>query len=85
MILFGTDRLKAGIGLVGRGFTGRVPDGRNWRDLHYALGGQQTPGLAGAAWSYLHSPKFFAAYGGWKGVVWASPKIAAFTGRIFPS
>jgi hypothetical protein len=85
MILFKTDRPKAGIGLVDRGFTGRVPDGRSWRDLHYALGGKQTPGLSGAAWSYLHSPKFLAAYGGWKGVVWASPKIAAFTGRVFSS
>jgi acetyl-CoA decarbonylase/synthase complex subunit beta len=85
MILFKTDRPKAGIGLVDRGFKGRVPDGRTWRDLHYALGGKQTPGLTGAAWSYLQSPKFLAAHGGWKGVVWASPKIAAFTGRIFPS
>ena len=85
MILFKTDRPTAGIGLVDRGFKGRVPDGRSWRDLHYALGGKQTPGLAGVAWSYLHSPRFLSAYGGWKGVVWASPKIAAFTGRTFSS
>jgi acetyl-CoA decarbonylase/synthase complex subunit beta len=85
IILFKTDRPMAGIGLVDRGFTGRVPDGRSWRDLHYALGGKQAPGLAGAAWSYLHSPKFLNPYGGWKAVVWASPKIAAFVGRSFSS
>jgi acetyl-CoA decarbonylase/synthase, CODH/ACS complex subunit beta len=84
MIMFKTDQPRAGVGLVDRGFTGRVPDGRSWRDLHYALGGKQTPGLAGAAWSYLGSPKFLAAYGGWNAVVWASPKIAAFAGRSLP-
>ncbi len=83
MILFKTDRPKAGIGLVDRGFTGRVPDGRSWRDLHYALGGKQTPGLAGAAWTYLRSPKFLAAHGGWDSVVWASPKIAVLRRRSF--
>jgi hypothetical protein len=81
MILFKTDQPKVGIGLVDRGFTGRVPDGRSWRDLHYALGGKQTPGLAGAAWTYLRSPKFLAAHGGWESVVWTSPKIAALTRR----
>lgn len=84
MIMFKTDQPKAGIGLVERGFAGRVPDGRTWRDLHYALGGKQTPGLAGAALSYLGSPKFLAGHGGWKAVVWASPKIAALAGRRLP-
>jgi hypothetical protein len=83
MIMFRTASPEAGIGLVDRGFKGQVPDGRTWRDLHYALGGKQTPGMAGAALTYLHSPKFLAAHGGWAAVVWASPKIAAFAGRSF--
>jgi hypothetical protein len=77
LILFKTDLPKPGIGIMERGYKGCAPDGRTWRDLHYALGGKQTAGLAGAAWGYLQSPKFLAAYGGRKSVVWASPKVAA--------
>jgi len=75
--MFRTDQPKPGIGIMERGYKGRAPDGRAWRDLHYALGGKQTAGLAGAAWGYLQSRKFLAAHGGRKSVVWASPKVAA--------
>ena len=77
LILFKTELPKPGIGIMERGYKGRAPDGRTWRDLHYALGGKQTVGLAGAAWGYLQSPKFLASHGGRKSVVWASPKVAA--------
>ena len=60
-----------------RGYKGRTPDGRTWQDLHYALGGKQAAGLAGAAWEYLRSSKFLAAHGGWKSVVWVSPRVSA--------
>lgn len=59
-----------------RGYKGQAPDGRTWQDLHYALGGKQAAGLAGAAWEYLRSSKFLAAQGGWKSVVWVSPKVS---------
>jgi len=77
LILFKTDLPKAGIGIMERGYKGLAPDGRSWRDLHYALGGKQAPGLAGAAWGYLNSSKFLAAHGGRRSIVWASPKVAA--------
>jgi len=77
LILFKTELPKPGIGIMERGYKGHAPDGRTWRDLHYALGGKQTAGLAGAAWGYLHSPKFLAAHGGRKSLVWVSPKVAA--------
>ena len=77
LILFKTDLPTPGIGIMERGYKGLTPDGRTWRDLHYALGGKQTAGLAGAAWGYLQSPKFLAAHGGRKSVVWASPRVAA--------
>lgn len=77
LILFKTELPKPGIGVMERGYKGHAPDGRTWRDLHYALGGKQTAGLAGAAWGYLQSPKFLAAHGGRKSVVWVSPKVAA--------
>jgi acetyl-CoA decarbonylase/synthase complex subunit beta len=81
LIMFKTDQPGPGIGIMERGYKGQAPDGRTWRDLHYALGGKQAAGLAGAAWEYLRSPKFLAAHGGWKGVVWVSPKISA-VGRL---
>jgi acetyl-CoA decarbonylase/synthase complex subunit beta len=77
LILFKTELPKPGIGIMERGYKGLAPDGRAWRDLHYALGGKQAPGLAGAGWSYLNSPRFLAAHGGRRSIVWASPKVAA--------
>jgi len=77
LILFKTDLPNPGIGIMERGYKGPAPDGRTWRDLHYALGGKQTAGLAGAAWGYLQSRKFLVAHGGRRNVVWASPKVAA--------
>jgi hypothetical protein len=76
LILFKTDQPNLGIGIMERGYKGQAPDGRTWRDLHYALGGKQAAGLAGAAWEYLRSSKFLAAQGGWKSVVWVSPKVS---------
>jgi CO dehydrogenase/acetyl-CoA synthase beta subunit len=81
LILFKTERPKPGIGIMERGYKGQAPDGRTWRDLHYALGGKQVPGLTGAAISYLRSPRFLAAHGGWDSVVWVSPKVAALAGN----
>ena len=85
LIMFKTDKPRPGIGIMSRGFAGKTPDGRTWRDLHYALGGKQAPGLAGAADNYLFSRKFLAAHGGWKSVVWISPKIAEIMGDRLPS
>jgi CO dehydrogenase/acetyl-CoA synthase beta subunit len=67
-----------------RGYKGRAPDGRTWHDLHYALTGKQTAGMAGAAPSYLRSPRFLAAHGGWDAVVWVSPEIATCMGHDLP-
>ena len=84
MIMFKTDLPRPGIGIMNSGYAGRAPDGRTWRDLHYALAGKQTAGLAGAAPPYLHSPKFLKAHGGWGSVVWVTPKIAAAAGETLP-
>jgi hypothetical protein len=77
LILFKSELPQPGIGIMERGYKGRAPDGRTWQDLHYALAGKQTPGLAGAGWAYLNSPKFLVAHGGRKSVVWTSPKVTA--------
>jgi hypothetical protein len=85
LIMFKTDKPRPGVGVMDRKYKGEAPDGRSWRDLHYALGGKQAPGMAGAAPNYLRSGKFLAAHGGWKSVVWVSPKIAAIIGEDLPA
>ena len=84
LIMFKTDEPRPGIGIMHRGYKGQAPDGRTWSDLHYALTGKQTPGMAGGSPAYLASPKFLAAHDGWQSVVWVSPQIAAFAGDRLP-
>ncbi len=83
LILFRTAKPQPGIGIMEAGFEGAAPDGRRWDDLHYALGGKQAPGIAGAAPAYLSSDKFLRDHGGWKSVVWVSPKVAELAGDRF--
>ncbi len=84
MIMFQTDKPRPGIGIMEAGYEGNAPDGRSWKDLHYALTGKQTPGMAGAAPNYLLSGKFLQGHGGWSSVVWVSPKIANIAGAALP-
>ena len=85
LIMFRTELPRAGVAIMGRGFKGKAPDGRTWEDLHYALGGKQAPGIAGASQGYLTSRKFLAAEGGWESVVWVTPDIAKTVGADLPS
>jgi len=84
IIMFKLKGPKRGIGVMDQTFKGRSPDGRSWRDLHYALAGKQTPGLSGCSDEYLLSPKFLKAHGGWKSVVWVSPQVAEVMGERLP-
>jgi acetyl-CoA decarbonylase/synthase complex subunit beta len=82
-IIFTVGSPASGIGVMDRGWKGRAPDGRSWWDLHYALAGKQAPGLMGASEGYLLSRRFLAAHGGWKDVVWVSPRVAEVArGRV---
>lgn len=81
LILFKTDLPKPGIGIMDAQYEGAAPDGRRWVDLHYALAGKQTPGMAGACPAYLTSPKFLQAHDGWRSVVWVSPNVAGIMGK----
>ena len=85
LILFKTDRPRPGIGIMDSTYEGAAPDGRRWPDLHYALAGKQTPGMAGACPAYLLSPKFLQAHNGWARIVWVSPKVAAIVGDRLPT
>lgn len=85
MIIFKTNKPREGIGIMDVNFKGKAPDGRTWKDLHYELAGKQTPGIVGASQGYLLSSKFLKAHGGWKEVVWISPKIAQSAKKILPA
>ncbi len=85
LIMFRTEVPRAGVAIMGRGYKSSAPDGRTWEDLHYALGGKQAPGIAGASPGYLTSRKFLAAHGGWESVVWVTPDIARIMGADLPS
>lgn len=69
-------RMDKGIGIMDYSFKGKSPDGRNWRDLHYQVGGKQVSGIVTASFDYLLSQKFLAANGGWRDVIWVSSKVA---------
>lgn len=84
LILFETDMPRQGIGIMDRAFKGACPDGRVWKDLHYALGGKQAPGFAGASYPYLSSKKFLQGDGGWNSVVWVSSNVAKTVGSMLP-
>jgi ACS/CODH beta subunit C-terminal len=85
LIAFKTEQPRTGVAVMDRKYKGTAPDGRSWRDLHYALAGKQAPGMAGAAPNYLKSGKFLAAHGGWEAVVWVSPRIARTMGDDLPA
>lgn len=84
MVMFETEQPRPGVAIMDRTYEGAAPDGRTWQDLHYALGGKQTPGMAGCSAAYLASPRFLAAHGGWDAVVWVSPKVASIAGDRLP-
>jgi len=85
LIIFRTSVPREGFGVMSAGWEGKAPDGRSWKDLHYALGGKQGPGHAGAAPTYLRSSKFIQAHGGWDAVVWVDSKVAAIMGDELPA
>ena len=82
--MFETEIPKKGIAVMGRRYKGTATDGRTWTDLHYIVGGKQTPGYAAGSNAYLTSKKFLQAHGGWDSVVWVSRDIAEFMGDRLP-
>jgi acetyl-CoA decarbonylase/synthase complex subunit beta len=60
-----------GIGIVNRGFKGNTVNGLAFSTLAgQASGGRQVVGMVGISYTYMQSPKFLQADGGWERVVW---------------
>ncbi|HUT13092.1 MAG TPA: CO dehydrogenase/CO-methylating acetyl-CoA synthase complex subunit beta, partial [Thermoguttaceae bacterium] len=63
--------LANGVMVVNREFVGGTPSGMTFGELaSVSGGGAQTPGFVGVGRLYLSSPKFLAADGGVKRIVW---------------
>ena len=63
--------LANGVMVVNREYQGMTPCGMSFGDLASVTGGgAQTPGFVGVGRLYLSSPKFLAADGGVKRLVW---------------
>ncbi len=67
-----------GIGLVDRSFRDKTPAGLTFEQMSILSAGRQVDGFTGVSFAYLKSRKFLCGEGGWKAIVWASPKVQEF-------
>jgi acetyl-CoA decarbonylase/synthase complex subunit beta len=74
-----------GVALVDRRYKGETPNGETWTSLANRVAGyQNNEGYATFATSYLRSPKFFQADGGYERVVWMTRSLKTFAGDSIP-
>jgi len=66
---------KDGFGIVDRGYKHKTPIGLSFDEIEKIVIGKQVEGFVGVSCAYLKSPKFLKDDGGWRKVVWASPKV----------
>jgi len=66
---------KDGFGIVDRQYKFKTPIGLSFDEIERIIVGKQIEGFVGISYSYLKSPKFLKEEGGWKRVVWVSPKV----------
>jgi len=60
-----------GLGIVHREFRGTTPTGLSFGAIaDSTAGGRQVDGFHGISFEYMRSPRFLAASGGWKRIVW---------------
>ena len=65
-----------GLGIVHRDYKGTTPTGLSFGAIaDSTAGGRQVDGFHGLAFEYMRSPRFLAASGGWKRVVWLPSEV----------
>ncbi len=65
-----------GVMIVNREFLGMTPVGMKFSTLAGQVGGgAQVPGFIGVGRLYISSPKFIAAEGGWKRIIWMPKEL----------
>jgi acetyl-CoA decarbonylase/synthase complex subunit beta len=65
-----------GLGIVHRDFRGTTPTGLSFGAIaDSTAGGRQVDGFHGLSFEYMRSPRFLAASGGWKRIVWLPSEL----------
>jgi acetyl-CoA decarbonylase/synthase complex subunit beta len=65
-----------GLGIVHREFRGATPTGLSFGAIaDSTAGGRQVDGFHGLSFEYMRSPRFLAASGGWRRIVWLPSEL----------
>jgi len=65
-----------GLGIVHRDYKGKTPTGLSFGAIaDSTAGGRQVDGFHGLSFEYMRSPRFLAASGGWKRIVWLPSEL----------
>jgi acetyl-CoA decarbonylase/synthase complex subunit beta len=65
-----------GLGVVHRDYRGKTPTGLSFGAIaDSTAGGRQVDGFHGLSFEYMRSPRFLAASGGWKRIVWLPSEL----------
>ncbi len=75
---------KDGFGIVDRDYKKKTPIGLRFDEIERLIVGRQVEGFAGVSFAYIKSPSFLKGEGGWKKVVWVSPKVYEVVKRLLP-
>ena len=75
---------KDAFGIVDREYKKKTPVGLTFEEMEKLIAGRQVEGFVGVSFAYLKSPSFLKGEGGWKRVVWVSPKIYEFVRSFLP-
>ncbi len=75
---------RDGFGIVDRGYRGKTPIGLRFAEIEKLILGTQVEGFVGISFAYMKSKGFLKGEGGWKRVVWVSPKIYEFIKDFLP-
>jgi acetyl-CoA decarbonylase/synthase, CODH/ACS complex subunit beta len=74
-----------GLGIVHREFRGQTPTGLSFGAIaDSTAGGRQVDGFHGLSFEYMRSPRFLAASGGWKRIVWLPSDLKERMKGIIP-
>lgn len=75
---------RNGFGIADRTFKKETPIGLKFEDIEKFILGRQIEGFVGVSFSYLRSGSFLKGEGGWRRVVWVSPRVYEYISGFLP-
>ncbi len=75
---------RDGFGIADRNYRRKTPIGLRFAEMEKFILGTQVEGFVGISFAYMKSKGFLKGEGGWKRVVWVSPKIYEFIKGFLP-